>query len=140
MSIEAAVTAWLSAFPAAQKAVGSRIYPQSLPQGASFPALTYYRTSHQSLKSLAGLSGLSQARVSVDCWALNYTDAHALADAIRGNKTNPGLDGYRGTVGGVRIQSCFCTNQMDQIERPVHGDEKGVPHCTLDFELWYEDV
>ena len=140
MSIEAALTTWLESDPDVAAAVGARIYPQSIPQGASFPCVTYYRTGQQTTRSLSGLTGLSRARLTLDCWALTYSAAKSLADAVRGTKSTPKLDGYRGTVGGVKIQACFCTNVTDSLETPVHGDEKGVPHVALDFDLNYEDV
>lgn len=140
MSIEAALTTWLSEQAAVQKLIDARIYPQSIPQAASFPAVTYYRTGQETVKSFGGLTGVSRAALTVDCWALSYTAAKSLADTIRGNKSTPGLDGYAGTIGGVKIQACFCIGAVDFRERPVHGEEAGVPHVALDFEFWFEDV
>lgn len=140
MSIEAFVTAWLGRDPDVQEIAGSRIYPVELPQGAGLPALTYYRTGQQGMRSLAGLSGLSRARLTIDCWATSYSDAKGLAAAIRGTWANPKLDGYRGQLAGVFVQTCLCTNEMDLIERPVHGDEAGVKHVALDFDIVFEDL
>lgn len=140
MSVEAFVTAWLSSRPAVKKLAGNRIYPLELPQGAGIPAVTYYRVSQQAVRSLGGLAGLSKARLAFDCWATSYSDAKALATDIRGTVNNPGLDGYRGELAGVFVQSCQCNNEMDLIEKPVHGDESGVKHTALDFEIVYEDV
>jgi len=140
VSAEAALVAYLDADPDVARMAGPRIYPQSILQGGGLPAVTYYRTGQQTVKSLGGLSGTSWARVTLDCWAANYTDAKTLADAIRGTKTTPKLDGFRGTVGGVKILACFCTSVVDVRERPVHGDEVGVPHVAMDFDIIFEDV
>lgn len=140
MSVEAFVTAWLSRDADVQNLVGQRIYPQELPQGAGIPAVTYYRTGQEGVRSLGGLSGLSRARLTIDCWATSYSDAKALALAIRGNKGRTKLDGYRGQFAGVFVQTCVCTNEIDLIEKPVHGDEAGVKHTALDFDVIYEDL
>jgi len=140
VSLEAGLTAWLNADPDVVQSVGVRIFPMVLPQGVGFPTISYYRTGQQNVRSLVSLSGLSQSRMTVDCWALSYTESKELADLIQGNKTNPKLDGFRGMMGNVKVQACFCTNEVDLHERPVHADERGVYHTALDFEIWFEDV
>lgn len=140
MSIEAALVVWLDRDPDVSAAVGSRVYPDSLPQGASFPAVTYAKLALKSVRSFGGLTGVSMAHLSVSCWGLTKADAKKLATNIRGTKTTPKLDCFQGTVGGVKIQACFCTNEIDLVSPPVHGEGTPVYHTALDFDVTYEDV
>lgn len=140
MSVEAFITAWLGSDADVQTLCGNRVYPLEMPQGAGLPAVTYSRVSQQATRSLTGLSGLSRARLTVDCWAQGYSEAKALAEAIRGTRSNPKLDGYRGQLAGVFVQAAFCSNEIDLYEKPVHGDEAGVKHTALDFDITYEDL
>jgi len=62
---------------------GNRIYPQRLPQGVSVPAVVYTMNDITPVKSLTGESGLDNGTVEIVCWALEYTKAHLLAEAVR---------------------------------------------------------
>lgn len=137
--IEPTFAAWAGAQQAILNLVGNRIYPDRLPQGASFPALTYAKSSHQSVKGFGGLTGLSVDQITVDCWGLMKADAKNLAFAVRGNKTTPAFDGFKGIISGIRIQAAFCQNEIDLFDPPKHGDDVGVYHTNLDFEITWED-
>lgn len=57
-----------------------RIYPIQLPQSPTLPASTYMVISNLADYSQDGLSSQTP-RVQIDCYAVTYLAAHALADA-----------------------------------------------------------
>lgn len=54
-----------------------------------------------------GNSGLTPAHYSLDAFAAKLSDARALMVLIRKNAANGGLDGYKGTILGVKIDRIY---------------------------------
>jgi hypothetical protein len=132
--------AWLRQCPAVAQQTGNRIYPDKLPQGASFPCIHYQQRTGGRSFSLTGPVGLAQPTFQVHCYALTYADSVALANAIRGDVTTPALDGFRGQMGGAFVQAAFVPDGIDVYHQPVHADDVGVYDRVLDVTLWFEDL
>ena len=82
--------------------VGTRIYPDHLPQGATLPAAVYHVVSGTDEVDLAGMSGVAHARVQIDSYATTRAAANALSTAIRDALAathNRGLWGTVATLG-----------------------------------------
>src|SRR5690606_36002538 len=91
-----------------------RFWPARAPQKQeTFPRVLYMVTSNTPVKTLTkGSSGVRVAKVTMDVQALDpggYAEAKQLAEAIAGVPDNPKLNGWRGTAGGIYVQSA----QMD---------------------------
>jgi hypothetical protein len=87
-------------------------YPLMAPQTALLPYVIYQRIDGERFGSLTGPSGLAQTRIQVDCYATSYEAAQLAAETIRRK-----LDGYSGTIGGVRIGGVSkATDLPDQID------------------------
>lgn len=142
MSIEAALTTWLETDPDVSDLTAGRIYPNKRPQSSTGDTccVVYWQSQQSTLRTLTSLSGTANPTYTLDCRGRNYAEVKQLADAIRGNKTNPKLDGFRGVIGGVRIQLAQLVGGGDEAEQPVHGEERGGDHIALEFQLWYEDL
>jgi hypothetical protein len=81
--LEDVLETYLRAASAIATLVSGRIYPQVLPSSPIYPALTYQRISGPADKTLAGANGRVIARIQIDCWAVRYADAKALASAVK---------------------------------------------------------
>ena len=98
---------------------GSRIYPQELPQDATFPAIVYERTSNEHLRSNDGPTGLVTASYDVTTWGDRFPDARKLSDAVR-----LALDGYSGTVDSVKIGFIIIENEVDLFDEPLLDERR----------------
>lgn len=114
----------------------ARIFPMQLPQALEvWPAITYQVVSGRPEYNLQGAAGLAEIRLQIDCWAAQrgkadaYAQVRELAEAVRG-----ALSGYRGTVGGHTIQSCFLESR-----RVLHEPEVQVFRESLDFTIGYAE-
>lgn len=87
--------------------LGTRIYPDKLPQGATLPAAVYYGISGTDEPGLAGLLGRADQRIQVDSYASTRTAANALSLAIRDALTSSWGRGTWGPTGStVSVSGC----------------------------------
>ena len=78
-------------------AITTSLFPHTIPQQASLPAMTYSVGSDDRFETLDGVSGLKTAMVDLDCWSRSYVEAHALADAVES-----ALSGHTGALGSAK--------------------------------------
>lgn len=100
--------------------VAGRVHPVILPQGTTYPALTYSLVSDPRDQDLEGPTGLIEARYQISAWSTSYSDAKAAADEAR-----VALDGFSGVMGVhevARIAYEGGVDLFDQNER-VHQIE-----------------
>jgi hypothetical protein len=71
----------------------SRIYPGIVPQGITQTSIVQNLITEASDMTMDGPSGLGEARVQLDCWALTQDAAVALANLVMDR-----LNGHRGTI------------------------------------------
>ncbi|RPI63876.1 MAG: DUF3168 domain-containing protein [Planctomycetaceae bacterium] len=105
----------------------NRVYPNVLPQGVTYPAISFQIISETPEYSHEGDSNLNLARVQFDCYATTQTGVRAVADALRS-----ALTGLRTTVDNVRIGSSFLVNTLSNYE-----DALRVYRMTRDFMMTY---
>jgi len=87
VEVEVLVRQRLRASPEVQSLVGTRIFPaggrpDKGPE-ASLPAITYQRISNRWLTSHEGSLGASMPLVQLSCWAKTWSEARAVAAAVR---------------------------------------------------------
>jgi len=103
---------WLNAQTAVSSIVGSRIYPEKLPQKPTLPALSYSQVSAVRVRDLSGPAYKARRRISFSCWATTHAGAHALAEALRQT-----LDDFYGTSwGDVEVGHISLDNEFDLFE------------------------
>lgn len=112
--------------PGVSAIVGSRCYPQTLPQAPVFPALSYIQIDAVRVRELEGPAGKARRRIQIDSWAKTNIERWELADAVRS-----ALDGFSGMMGSTEIGS---VNMQD--ERAFFDEEAsivGVYRVAQDF-------
>lgn len=70
------------------------IWPQTIPQNAGMPAITYSLDDEQVDRLLDGPGDLRSALIDVSTWSPDHAQSHELADAVES-----ALVGHRGTFG-----------------------------------------
>lgn len=64
-------------------AITARMYPQTLPQEVTLPAISYFMAADNREPLIDGeMSPLKEALFDLNAWAETYTEAHQLAEAI----------------------------------------------------------
>jgi hypothetical protein len=115
--IEATIYSTLTNDSAVAAIVSARVYPVTLPQEATLPAITYSIVGGPRDIGLGGASGTGRARVRIDCWATEYLAVKSLLIAARA-----ALDALSGAVAAM--------GEVDFYE-----DEDGVYRKTIDYYI-----
>ncbi len=71
----------LLADAAVQALVGSRIYPNTLPQDAALPAIVYLHPDGRPESTFSGYT-IKRVATRVNCHSDRYNEAHAVAQAV----------------------------------------------------------
>jgi len=109
--------------------VGSRIYPQVIPQDVALPAMAYQRISGPRDHTHSGPSGLARARVQITCSASSYSQAKGVAAAVRES-----VDGFKGTMLDVTVGAAFVEDEIDG-----YGTSQETFTVRLDVNAWYQE-
>lgn len=83
MSAETQLYAALSGRTELTELVGTRIYPDAIPENSPLPAVVYVRSSTNPTYTIGGTLVCEDVRLSVTAWAPTRTEAEAVADQIR---------------------------------------------------------
>lgn len=97
--------------------VGTRIYPEILPQDVVYPCMRYARVGTIRGLMLDGVNTLTEVRMQIDIWARSYAEIRAIGNALRA-----ALDGVTGNLGGVSIQ--FSRYEADIDLSELEGDQR----------------
>lgn len=116
--------------------IGTRYFPLAAPQSASLPYIVYGEVGEEGTPNHDGGSGgLCRMTIRLSAWAENYDDARNLGESIRML-----MDGYRGTIGGGTITSCFKIDQRDRYAPPQSGEDMGIFGREIDFRVRYSET
>lgn len=129
MNIEEALYAHLVADAGVAALISTRVYPLSIAQDVALPAIAYQRISGPRQRYHSGPSAMAEARIQITCQAAKYTQAKALAKAVR-----LAMDGYSGTMGGVSgvlVEFCGVVNELDGYEFETEGETVRVDVMVL---------
>jgi hypothetical protein len=115
MSLGAGIFEFLSG----EGLVGDRIYPLTLPQDVTLPAITYQvisdapTISHSTMQDVPTHTGIrhSFSRVQFNCYGETYDDAEALCDDL-----DDVAVGFRGLWGDVEIGSVVPDLRLDDLD------------------------
>lgn len=82
MSAESDLFSALTARPALTALVGSRIYPDIIPEGAALPAVVYQRSSTSPVTTIGSVRVAEDVRFGISAWAISRADADTVADEV----------------------------------------------------------
>ena len=105
--------------------VGSRIYPNMIPQDAALPALAYQKISGVRNKFHDG-PGYARSRVQMTARAATYASAKTVINAVR-----VALEGFRGLLGGSTGANVYEIS----IDGEVDGFDQAAGHSTVRMDL-----
>lgn len=95
---------------------GSRFYPNRLPQSVELPAVRYFRVSNPQEHTHSGAVVLKEPRYQLDCYAMSYLAAEALAIEVV-----EALDGYKGAMGDYDVGASLVEDAGKDDEDPETG-------------------
>ncbi len=130
MTLEQAIFNYLSSYAGLTALVSTRVYPVTLPQGATLPAVTFMRVSSRRMRTFGSARMGRVARVQLTVWAESYASRQAVAGQIIA-----ALEGYDGTMGGVSgvvVLAVQGENEIDDYEPTAK-----VWQGALDFMITY---
>lgn len=130
MSLETGLRAELVADATVNGLVKGRVYPEIMPQDASYPAISYQRISTVRTQFLTGIDDFTQVRMQVDCWDDSYSGVKSLASAVKS-----ALDG-KYLLGTVTVHHCFMISMSDLSS--VDGDREDR-RVTMDFTVYIDE-
>jgi len=125
MTIEAALVSYLRNTPGVQTLVGTRIYPQRLPQTPTYPAITYARISGNRHHNI----DVAYHTFQFDCWATSYGGAQDVAEVLR-----VALQREKRFMSGIEVIQCIYQNQTDFYE-----DDVKLHRASVDFRIIYRE-
>jgi hypothetical protein len=108
--------------------VGSRVYPQIVPQTADRPAIAYQRISAIPEYSHSGFSSLTRTRYQLTLEGNTHMEALSLALAVR-----RALAGKTNTVGDLTVVT------MVENESDGYGDTAQVPVVRMDLMMQHNE-
>ena len=134
MGIEAGIYSRLSGSTAVTAIVGTRIFPQVVPQGASYPNARFTVITDEIINSSTGHTTLRQASLQVDCYSANsYSGAIDIANAITKQ-----LNTNSTTFGSISIENSHVSAAGDEPAfLPTDGSDDYIFGRSLDVDLFY---
>lgn len=119
MSIKIALATKLKSISALTALVSTRIYSVKLPQKFTLPAVVFRMTSSQTERVLSGNSGKARTTFEISYYDTTDTAAEAGGEIIR-----KALDGFRGTVSSVQIQSTIMMDRRDEFDYDIESYQR----------------
>jgi hypothetical protein len=101
--------------------VGTNIFPIIIPQGTAFPCISYQRISGMPANTLSGHSGLEEIDLQIDVWAKTYTEAKAIAKAVRAAMP------ASGTPFSARLR----------MDEDLPGDDGTYFRVSMEYTVWF---
>lgn len=100
--------------PSLARLVGFQVFPIAVPKNATLPFVVYKRNNIIRESTLSGPAFVPMLNLQISSWALTYEAARELANEIRVS-----LDGYTGTLCGVRIDDIRLVSETDDYLDPT---------------------
>lgn len=132
MSIEAEIYERAKAHSGLGALVGDRIRPYALPQGETWPAVTYHQVSGRNPARASGTDGTLRAdRFQLDGWSYEANEAQQIKDALAAAFTRWSADG---TNAGTVVQDTMVENRQ-VLSEDLEG--RRVYHAMVDIVVWH---
>ena len=112
--------------------IGTRAYPNVIPQDVALPALAYQVISRPGGMAHDGPTGIAWPRFQITAQADTFSEIVDLT-----NKVRVALDGFTGTMGGaggVTIEGSFVKDVRDGYEFATERETR-----RLDVIIWHQE-
>lgn len=114
--------------------IGTRLYPITMPQKPTLPAVTYQVVSATRQPTMDHNDNLPMTRVQIDCWALSFFDAMAVDDAIR----TLFHDFARSEIGGGS-PSVLVAGVFAEDERHDYEPDTFLYRVSRDYKIFHRE-
>lgn len=111
-----------------------RIYPVRRPQAVTGDAICFWRTSGGHDHNLTGSSGTAIGTFAIEAISSSYTNADAIAEAIR-----QGMQGFSGTMGSTAVKSVILDDEQDGYDDPLDGSDVVTYRIALLYRIRYTE-
>lgn len=131
MAIGQDVRTYLLTLASITSVVGTRIFPNKIPQkNDSWPCIVYQVISQNPGHTLAGSAEYAGTRIQFDVYSETAIVRDSLTEAIRN-----AMQGYRGTMGSSTVSSVVYKNSTDLYEPPADNSDVGLYRNSADY--WF---
>lgn len=122
-----AIRARLIADTTVATAVGTAIYPVTLPQNPPDKSITLTLINEGRGHTLTGEYS-PNSLVQIDCWATAYSDSVSIADAVSAS-----LESFRGTMGSILYVSAC----LQRSRQTLYESDTLQNRVVLEFDVWH---
>lgn len=129
MFIEQALTSYLLSHTGLKALIGTKLYPEEIPQNTKLPAVYYLTISDTKDHILDGQCNVESPYIQWTVCAASKSSAKAVAEQIKS-----ALCDYRGTLSGIKIQKIELQNELPSFEKSADGTIKIYTH-DLEFQI-----
>lgn len=134
--VGAAVRQYLVGRTAVAALIGTRMFPDALPQNATVPAVTYTKISTTHQHTISRLAGLASCRIQFDCYATTRSVANNIAQTIQ----QCGIIPLRGLTNGVDIRAVELEDgESTFMEPPTDGGQELRYVTSFDLMVHYQE-
>ena len=131
MNIEEALVKKLLDHAGLKALIGSKIYPEEIPQGTQLPAVFWIKVSDIKDHFLTGQSNLERPIYQFTAQANSKGAVRPVAEQIK-----KALSDYQGDLYGVEVQKIELQNELSSMEKSSDGTIR-VFYEDLEFEITF---
>ena len=116
--------------------IGTRMFPDVIPEKGIFPALVYFQVSQVPQHTLPATAGFAWSRIQFDAYATGSTGASqrdALVEALRNELDAFPAPGTTPTMGGSTVNAVVYKNSRDIYEPPQDNSDIGFFRNSMDY-------
>lgn len=115
--------------------VGTRVYPLHLPQNPTLPALTMEQTQAEYEYCITGSANWAAPTIRISVYSESLPEIATIAEALRNV-----LQGYKGTMGAIRIHYCTLTNTEDEAFTPDDASDYWIYARHSDYQMKHTET
>lgn len=101
--------------------VGTKVYPEFVPQQIDMPAITYYISGVMPQYALAGVEDLKNTHMAIDVWCATYSQLRTLTEYVKA-----AMDGE---------STLFTAVLLEQID--IYEEGTLTHRTSLDYSIWH---
>jgi len=115
--------------------IGSRLYPDALPQSPTLPAVVYYVISGTTLPGLAGIVADGEMRVQFDAYSLTRLESDEVAAAIAAMLKSLSAAGPTTIGDGTPVCDVEVMGPRHDRQPPADGSDQWTYITSIDAVL-----